>query len=221
MNIYEQSVRMVHWFFGALIALSLNHLFRDQRQSFGVDAWPALLLCTFLFLRYLIGSANHMWYEYAIKKSENLTARLLRDFIFVIVYAFLAVRITDAADIRQLIFCQCVLLAVGVAWTATDKFLTFLRSSWKKQRRSLRGRWDFWLVINILQLLSALVVFLFGINEHRIPWIEWSVSLAMLVVIYFVLLVFDMTLQFRTLARMGTDFTATRREENGAVAAQH
>jgi hypothetical protein len=199
MNIFEPSIRIVQWFFGALIALSLTHLFRDGHNNFHGNIWPVFILTALLFTRYLIGSANHMWYEY-IKHTTSPNdqpvirhMKLFKDFAFLAFFGFLAVRTTDTATVESLLRWSMALLSVAVSWTFLDQPMTSMLS-WRRIRNEKPTmRWRFWLRVNLVQLLCTLVVYCTWdcLGQVRLLWTRWSASLLALCIVYAFLLLWD------------------------------
>ncbi len=62
MKRYEQSIRTITAFFAVLLGFGIKKLL-DSGVELGGDKWPCFILSVLLFLRYLLGSANHLWLE--------------------------------------------------------------------------------------------------------------------------------------------------------------
>jgi hypothetical protein len=70
---YEPSIRAVTVFFAAVLGFGLKHLLDTDYTQKTADIytykWLFFLVAVFIFLRFLTGSANHLWLEY--QKSER------------------------------------------------------------------------------------------------------------------------------------------------------
>ena len=210
MNPLEPSIRVVQWFFGALIALALTHLFRDQRIYFKSDIWWVLLISAMLFARYLIGSANHMWYEYVksgatppVNKSHRHFS-MFKDFAFLATFGFFALRITDTQTVADLLFWILMLLLVAVIWTPLDHLITSNGSFTGLWTNMKSGRWCFWLWINCWQLAITLGIwviyrFFSTVALWTVPIIHWPIFLFVTVLIYIRFLCWDFLEQCKLL----------------------
>lgn len=201
-SLYEQSIRIVHWFFGALVALALTHLYRDRHLDPNADIWPAFILCTLFFIRYLVGSANHMWHEYVRPPGcGRAHVRLFKDFLFVVVFGFVAIQITDSRNVKALLGWCVVLLIIAVCWTIFGLLIETCSPGIRKKFGPYVGNWNFWFWINVLQLLLTFPIYLWWekVDSWRLRWPDWSGALALLAVAYFLLLVWDVNWQFRVL----------------------
>jgi hypothetical protein len=57
-------VRVFTVFFSALVGFGLKRLLDVQTPAdFLIDRRPCVILCVLLFLCFLTGSANHLWFE--------------------------------------------------------------------------------------------------------------------------------------------------------------
>ncbi len=92
---YEKSLNVASWFFTLLVGLSLTHVLGQDRPSpstpFFVNRGLLFIIGGLLFLRYLTGSAVHLWYEY-LRPGRNLDKNAFkRDFYILLVFGFLGV----------------------------------------------------------------------------------------------------------------------------------
>jgi len=105
MRRYESSIRIITAFFAALVGLAVRYVI-DGNNPLSADLrWPCFLLSVFLFLRFLLGSANHLWYEY----TKNEPAQVCRysvgkDFGFLISFGCMAVAITFAKTLKEFLW---------------------------------------------------------------------------------------------------------------------
>jgi hypothetical protein len=197
---YEQSIRVVTAFFAAVIGFGLKHLL-DATQGGQISAhkWPFFLVTIFLFLRYLLGSANHLWAEYVTgtpedKKWPNI--RVVKDFAFLVAFGVLAATMCYAPSALQFYLQGIYLVLVAVAWVIID-FIFYLFAL-----KTINIRWMFWLLLNGTQLIFFVVaLYLAHIRVGNPPWTTWSWSLVLLVPATASILLIDLLLQLRQLAQ--------------------
>src|SRR4051794_9994756 len=94
MKRYDQSVRVITAFFAALLGFGLKNLL-DGRNLPQDVAGPCFVLSAILFLRFLIGSANHYWHDFlntdSLPESKPAKpARVLWDFLVLILFGIVA-----------------------------------------------------------------------------------------------------------------------------------
>src|SRR5437879_4207317 len=63
MRRYDQSIRVITAFFAALLGFGLKNLLDNKSLPSDMPA-PCFILSVLLFLRFILGSANHYWYDY-------------------------------------------------------------------------------------------------------------------------------------------------------------
>src|SRR5438046_919236 len=100
---YEQSVRVFTVFFSALMGFALKRILENPAFStLGNDRWACFLLALMLFLRFLFGSANHLWEEY-VKTPPDGKARnfMLWDLFWLTGFGFLALQICYSNTVQQ------------------------------------------------------------------------------------------------------------------------
>jgi hypothetical protein len=192
---YEQSVRVVTAFFAAVIGFGLKNLL-DATEGGQISAhkWPFFLVTIFLFLRYLLGSANHLWAEYVSGTSEVRewpNVRIVKDFAFLVVFGVLAATMCYAPSALQFYRQGIYLVLVALAWVGID---------WIFHRLVLKTntRWNFWLLLNGIQLIFFVIAwYLAYIRFGNPPWTTWSWSLILLVSSTASILLIDLLLQLR------------------------
>jgi hypothetical protein len=70
---FENCVRSILAFFAALIGFGLKHILDADPKAYGdivAHRWQYFLVAVLLFLRFFIGSANHLWLRHGTA-SEN------------------------------------------------------------------------------------------------------------------------------------------------------
>ena len=77
---YEQSVRVATVFFSVVMGFGLKHIL-EPPTGHGInpetDRWACFFIALLLFIRFLFGSANHLWDEYVPIPSHWLDKKLL------------------------------------------------------------------------------------------------------------------------------------------------
>lgn len=212
MRRYEQSTRVITAFFSVLLGLGLKN-FLDP-DMFGPEnaRWPCFLMSVFLFLRFLLGSNNHMWFEFVrpdrqegkdpeVNGSIVSRKQILRDFFFLLIFGLLGVSICYSTTVDE--FLESNLRLTGIALAAG----IFGVIDCIKRRFS--GKWDHWRLVNFAQFFSILIVRYFVIPRDwgTIPcWLSmvlpgpaWDWSLFILVVVYFGIFTWDFSKQLEVL----------------------
>jgi hypothetical protein len=194
----DQSVRVVTTLFALLIGLGLKHLL-EEGDLLQDDKPAAFFLALFLFLRYLTGSANHLWHTYS---NANIPAGkqkvwLLFDLGSLSLFGILAIRIAYAdQSVEVFLFWNLAFLLFGMLWS----LVSLVRSQ----------DWLFWLVINSGQFLAVGIFYALikedGPSIPHIPcstWMSeelrlcWSAEMAILVLLYACILVVDFWWQLK------------------------
>jgi len=192
MKRYEQSIRVITTFFAALLGLGLKNLLDPK---FGPEnvRWLCFLMSVFLFLRFLLGSNNHLWFEFVkpdLKPDEPRMAprgRILNDFVFLIVFGLIGVAICYSSNVEE--FLKRNLILTGVAFLWVIVYAVLGRSpKWQSE-----GDWSHWRWVNIIQFLSVLAILCCPL---ACTW-----SLYALAGIYFVIFVWDFWRQLDNLER--------------------
>lgn len=210
MKRYEQSVRVITAFFSVLLGLGLKNLLDPKLFEPENARWPCFLMSVFLFLRFLLGSNNHMWFEFVRpdreegsnpKKNGSSVSRgqILENFFFLLVFGLVGVSICFSTTVDE--FLKSNLWLTGIALAA----VVFYRVRDGAGKKRLPGKWDYWLWVNLIQFVSTLLVYLLGVpNEWgTVPWwlssflpgSAWDWSLFILVVVYFVVFAWDFSKQ--------------------------
>lgn len=149
-------------------------------------------MSVFLFLRFLLGSNNHLWFEFVrpdLKPEEPCMAprgRILNDFVFLIVFGLIGVAICYSSNVDEFLKWNLFLTGVGFLWV-------IVYGLGKSPKWQSKGNWGHWRWVNVIQFLSVLAVVFF-------PW-EYYWSLYALAGIYFVIFGWDFWRQLDNLER--------------------
>jgi len=194
MKRYEQSVRVITAFYAVLLGFGLRRLL--DNSSLGEDRWLYLILASLFFLRFLLGSANHLWFEYVSKNPVHVhEGWFLFDVFLLIVFGVIGLIICYESDTKGFLQWNCWL--GGVATIGACVY-------WQRRRCDpTSGPWTFWVWINLLQTGFALLVLILHTWVDTLPKLPgWPVdaTLALLSVAYLILLLFDVSRQLRVLA---------------------
>jgi hypothetical protein len=198
---YEPSINVFTVFFSALVGLGLQNLLTQQEpDSFGPDRWPCFILAVLIFLRFLTGSANHLWFEYVWKPPADGGRRLLfRDLFSLTAFGVLALRICYTKSVTEFLFWTVFLVAAAAIWGLLDLALqvfmvTTPASNWA----------SVWLVINVVQAISIFASqYVHDHWEVAVPYLGWSWSMMALILLSMVLLWWDFKHQLRVLEKGG------------------
>jgi hypothetical protein len=204
MKRYESAIRVITSFFAVLLGLGLKKLIEPD-PAFGSETlrWASAFLSVLLFLRFLLGSSNHMWRDYVfvdtnqpLEPGENpdLRRRMIHDFLFLLVFGLLGV-----------IICYADTPSSFLVWNLV---LTLLALSWALVRKP-DGEWGYWVKINFAQSFSILVVLglrsAFDLRHGVLPF--WPLDLLtpeelvfwMLCLVYLGAFIWDLSEQLKTL----------------------
>lgn len=196
MKPYEQSIRVVTTFFAALLGLGLKNLL--DPKTFGPEnaRWPCFLMSVFLFLRFLLGSNNHLWFEFVKPDPDPkaprlaLRGRIVNDFIFLIVFGLIGVAICYSRNVHEFLMWNLGLTGGGFLWVMIYAGLKKILK-WKSQ-----GNWSHWVWVNIIQLASVLAIM-------SCP-LAYNWSLYALAGIYFLIFGWDFWRQLDILTETGS-----------------
>jgi hypothetical protein len=189
---YEQSIRVITTFFAALLGLGLKNLL-DPKFSPENARVPCFVMSVFLFLRFLLGSNNHLWFEFVkpdLTPSEPHIAfrgRILNDFAFLIVFGLIGVAICYSSNVDEFLKRNLVLTAVGFLWVFVYAGLG------RSPKWQSKGDWSHWRWVNVIQFLSVAAIMFCPL--------AYSWSLYALAGIYFVVLGWDFWRQLDNLER--------------------
>jgi hypothetical protein len=118
-NAHEPTVRVCTVFFSALIGFAMTRFFQQTHPLPDVDRWPCFTAALLLFLRYLFGSANHLWSELVGPSANKIAKRLhlFWDLFGLILAGVLAVYICDSHSVADFLW-GCFWFSVF--WAVSD-----------------------------------------------------------------------------------------------------
>jgi len=181
---YLQSITVVTLFFAALLGFGLNHLLETEHTEKGSiiadHRWGFFFVAVFIFLRFLTGSANHLWLEYV---SDPRDDRLKMDDVlftwdlaWLTLLGCLGVAMCYSKEGYTFFIYTASLLLAALIWSILD---------WDFRRRQWRwaiGDWaPTWILLNAIQLGFVLCGLLAGYLESLGPGLlgSWLTALAM------------------------------------------
>lgn len=123
---HEPTLRVCTVFFSALIGFALTRFFRIDSTIPEVSRWPCFAAALLLFLRFLFGSANHLWYELVREKADKKAKRseLYWHLACLIAIGVLAVYICDSSSVRQFLWRNLYFGIAGVVFNAVTDRIT-------------------------------------------------------------------------------------------------
>ena len=219
MKRYEQSIRVMTTFFAALLTLGLKKILDGPPLVFGIDTWPCFFLSVFIFLRFLLGSSNHMWVEFVNVDRDSPAlpttgvphpARIISDFVFLLALGLIGFAMCSAADLRTFFNLNIALLGMALCWSVFYRLIAYGKTPFSTKPLEEKTTWNFWLYINALQLLAVLSIKFsaFGNSFGRVPpwlWpdqylgVPWRTPMVILVAVYFALFILDVYEQMKVL----------------------
>lgn len=179
-NIVRQ---VTHAFFMVLLAFGLQ----DMLESMEEQREACFVLAVLQFLRYLYGTALHLWFEHeADGCKKNSIGVLAWRQAFVVMFGIAGVYVCQAESAVQFIPRLAVIPALSIVWGLIDKALAV-------RHADPQGAWCFGLP-NGLQFAGALVAGLLydGLEwTAELPFVGWSYVLVALAGIYAAALYLD------------------------------
>jgi hypothetical protein len=178
---YEPTTRVCTVFFSAVIGFGLNHLLQQLPPvAIAADRWPCFILAFLLFLRFLFGSANHLWHELVRAQAPKPSSLfILWDIVCLITFGLIGVWICYSTTIPEFL---CSNLIFGIA-AALVALVNVVRGD--PTRRFAVS----WLVMNLVQVAV--------VAAQR----SWDYPLIYLIAVYLLLLLVDAFVQLETLKR--------------------
>ena len=189
---YEQTTRVVTAFYAVLLGFGLKHLLdNDGLQD---DRWLYLILASLFFLRFLLGSANHLWIEYVRPDPVQISEKTLLFDVFLLM----------AFGVIGLIICYQSDSIGFLTWNAVLGVLALAGATVYAVRGARAGRpWSFWLWINLAQTasaLGALALHAWWPGRPKVPCASADGVLAVLCLVYLALFLTDLHKQLKVLA---------------------
>lgn len=197
-KIYEQTVRVFTTFFSALMGFGLKHLLDNPLQGAGRgERWWCFLIALMLLLRFLFGSANHLWDEYVRGTGDVKSRKLLMwDLLWIVAFGFLGLRMCYSADSSAFLFWNSVFGAVAAV-------VALIEAALRKCVRNDAGPWwTQWVFINAIHAACSVI----GWQAYQqqgcgLEVLGVSLTLVALAVVGLVLLLWDVWHQLGALAR--------------------
>jgi hypothetical protein len=209
---YEQSTRVITAFFSVLLGFGLKNLLDPKALDAANARWPCFLMSVFLFLRFLLGSSNHMWLEFVhpddTKVDGTVTEfnvsrfQILKDFFFLVIFGLVGMTICYSTTVEEFLNGNLRLTGIALVWV----FINLVIGCFREMPP---GKWSYWLWVNLAQFFSILVVHCFVIPRHwgtipywlsfSLPGPAWEWSLFILVVVYLVIFTWDFSTQLKIL----------------------
>lgn len=199
---YEPTVRVLTVFFSALLGMGLKHLLGEgaQTDAFGEDRWPAFILALLLFLRFLIGTANHMTLEFS-EKGLNGSSKwfLVRHASALVLFGVLALNICYSNFLGDFLVATMWFCGAAAAFNGFDYLL--------ERRRVFKPEGDWlpeWFVQNGIQIESAIIAWYLHRHsyfESPIPVLGYKTSLALLILVFTAICVWDFSHQLKVVEK--------------------
>ncbi|MCZ6653996.1 MAG: hypothetical protein O7D91_13335 [Planctomycetota bacterium] len=192
MHYTEPGIRVVTVFFAALVGFGLKHL-ADVTECSAPDIYPHRAICfvlgVLLFLRFLLGSANHLSYEHGQAGKEVDTWNLGFDLAGLTGFGIIAVSICYAGTLAQFLQWSVYFLAAACVWMVLDAvFFGDNQARW----------WPGWLIIDLVQIsfLQLVICRMTEMGELCFGYARWKV---ILLPVYFLCLAADFAFQMHVL----------------------
>jgi hypothetical protein len=170
---YLQSITVVTLFFAALLGFGLNHLLETEHTEKGSiiadHRWGVFFVAVFIFLRFLTGSANHLWLEYVNDPRDD--RRKMDDVLFTWDLAWLTllgclgVAMCYSKEGYTFFIYTASLLLAALIWSILDWYSR--RRQWRRGRGDWAHTWraHTWILLNAIQLYFVLCGLLAGYLE--------------------------------------------------------
>jgi hypothetical protein len=156
----DQSVRVLTTFFAALIGFGLKHLLDSPIPGVG---WLAFLLAIVVFLRFLTGSANHLWREHVKAGVEACDHWLYAlDLGFLVIFGVIALAICYARTAEGFFLMSAVLLLTALGWGGLDHLILSGKANHARDGAKIRyadskTRWSFWFPLDCIHFVAFLL----------------------------------------------------------------
>jgi hypothetical protein len=192
-NFYSQTVNVITIFFSTFMAIGLQKILEQHLDG---QSWLCFVVAFTLFLRFLSGSANHLWFEHVIAIPNETTRRgLLWHSGWLTMFAFLGLQICYAPSIKQFLM-----------WSGAFGLLTVVAPLIDTCREHKRGEkvsdlFYKWLLLNVAFSAAVGLAWLgyFEVKDTAFHGIR--LPLAMLSFVCVILLLLDLHIQLKHLMR--------------------
>jgi hypothetical protein len=213
MKRYEQSIRVITAFFAVLLGFGLKKLLDAEAFNPPNARWPCFLMSVFLFLRFLLGSNNHMWVEFVRPDrqegpdaDENIShishIQIFFDFFFLVVFGLIGVSICYSTNVDQFLNGNLLLTGIALGWASVYKVIGCAR-------RLPPGKWAYWFWVNLVQFFSIFMIYYLvipmnwgtipGCLSIFLPGPAWDWSLFVLALVYLAIFSWDFLTQLAIL----------------------
>ncbi len=146
MQPYDATVRAITSFFAALIGFGLSHLL-NAPGDLAPQKTLLFLIAVLLFLRFLTGSANHLWLEYV--QRDAAVFPVLVDIIFLVGFGIIACFVCYSPTLGDFLYWSRVLLGAAVAWGVLGQLIPGPEEV---------GEWRWWILIDSVHLIAFFVL---------------------------------------------------------------
>lgn len=195
-NPFGQTISIATTFFSLMVGVGLSRILEPEKfhETFPEDRWYCFVAALLLFLRFLFGSANHLWKEFGARDFDTGARNSIIWHLFcLILFGFIAIRICYTYDALDFLVWNIRFGLVAVAFAffglimKTDE--SVFGQNWSKG----------WFGINAVQAVVA-----YGI----LKWVEcekagegissnFNLPLTCLVATFAILLFCDLGFQLR------------------------
>jgi hypothetical protein len=198
---FENCVRSILAFFAALIGFGLKHILDADPKAYGdivAHRWQYFLIAVLLFLRFFIGSANHLWFEHVKARDTQRESKiqirlLLSDLCFLIGFGLFAAAICYVNDTLEFCYWSMALMLCAIIWGVYDEFTR------GKQAKSY-GDWGFWRLIDTCQFLVFGLAVLLKLHQFDFfLWKGWTLPWSLLFFSSLVVFIWDVREQLAVL----------------------
>ena len=191
---YDRGLGAAGAFFTFLITLSLEQIVSATDNSvdsyFYQNRWLLFWIGALLFLRYLLGSAVHLWHEYAKTETARDASAFQRDLYFLLAFGALSITACYQATVIAFLLWLLGLVASAGLWALFNKI---------KQPKS---PWNYWIWINLAQaalLLAGALLIRYRTIDVQVFGSDRSLWLIMVLIGGAICLVWDVRGQVRNL----------------------
>ena len=141
---FEPTIRAVTAFFAALIGFDLKHLLDLQPpHPLAPHTVPCFLIAIFLFLRFITGSANHLYVEHVKAQTKSFLLFGI-DIAFIVIFGIVASFISYARNLTWFFGLSAAFLFSAIIWGFVNNAIS------SRIHHPDRGNWRAWRYINLV-----------------------------------------------------------------------
>jgi hypothetical protein len=150
-NFYSQTVNVITIFFSTFMAIGLQKILDQPLDG---QSRLCFIVALSLFLRFLAGSANHLWFEHVkVTPTKETGKDLLWHFVWLMLFAFFGLQMCYSDSVNKFLLWTAGFAVLAVALPFVDTL-----------REHLRGEkasdWFYkWVKINVAFLIAVGVVY--------------------------------------------------------------